>query len=79
MPHDIEKRLRKVFRRVFGAQVTSDECSVDDIEEWDSLTHIKLIIELESEFEINIEPDEILSLYSSFSEISNFLNKVVER
>jgi len=78
MQHNIEKRLRTVFKRVFRTEPGNELYSVDDIEEWDSLTHIKFVIELESEFRITIEPDEILSLYSNFYDVLNFLNQAVK-
>ena len=37
-----------------------------DIETWDSLTHLNLIATIESEFNIDFEPEEILDVYSSF-------------
>jgi len=80
MQHNIiDDRLRKVFKRVFRTDAGTEGCSVEDIEEWDSLTHIKFVIELESEFGITIEPDEILPLYSNFFEVLNFLNKAVAK
>ncbi|MEE9543365.1 MAG: acyl carrier protein [Thermodesulfobacteriota bacterium] len=79
MQGDFEDRLRSVFKRVFRTEVGSGGATVEEIEEWDSLTHIKLVMELESEFDINIEPDEILPLYSNFSTISDFLKKIEGR
>lgn len=42
-------------------QITEATTS-DDVEEWDSVNHMKLIIALENELNIRFEPDEITSL-----------------
>ena len=40
----------------------SEATTSDDVEEWDSVNHMKLIIALENELGIRFEPDEITSL-----------------
>ncbi len=72
---NLEDKLIQVFKRVFGREFVDNNINVNKVEEWDSLSHIKLIIELESEFKITIEPDSIPLLYSDFSTILNFLKK----
>jgi len=42
-------------------QITESTTS-EDVAEWDSVNHMKLIIALESELNIRFEPDEITSL-----------------
>ena len=72
-PDQFSKRLRAVFNQVFRRNFSGDNISVDEMEEWDSLSHIKLIIEIEKEFDIEIDPDRIPSLYSNFSTILRLL------
>lgn len=71
----IEKRLQQCFKRAFRRTIKSENIKVQDIEEWDSLSHIKLIMELEYEFNIDIDPDIIAELYSDFQTIVGFLDK----
>jgi acyl carrier protein len=40
----------------------SEATTSEDVEEWDSVNHMKLIIALEDELHIRFEPDEITSL-----------------
>jgi acyl carrier protein len=40
----------------------SEATTTDDVEEWDSVNHVKLIVALENELNIRFEPDEITSL-----------------
>lgn len=69
----LEDRLRGVFRRVFRRRLDGDVLTVDDIEEWDSLSHITLVMEIESHFDIEIDPDSIALLYSDSAVILDFL------
>ena len=47
-----DERLEEVFVSVFGPEIrlTSDDLGPGDIEGWDSLNHVNLIIAIESEF-----------------------------
>jgi len=40
----------------------SEATTSEDVEDWDSVNHMKLIIALENELHIRFEPDEITSL-----------------
>ncbi len=58
--------LTGVFREVFDEEglVLTRETTADDIEEWDSLNQIKLIIGCEKAFDIRLKPREINGLQS---------------
>lgn len=51
---EIVQKLTPVFRKVFGDEklVLTDELSALDVENWDSLSHMLLIAEVESSFAI---------------------------
>ena len=51
---EIVNRLTPVFRKVFSdnSLVVTDELSALDVENWDSLSHMLLISEVETEFAI---------------------------
>jgi acyl carrier protein len=75
----LQKRVCAVFGRVFRQVPEQELIRVTDLEEWDSLSHIKLMMELEREFDVQIDPDAIADLYSDTQHIIDYLqNKVLE-
>ncbi|HMW25806.1 MAG TPA: acyl carrier protein [Ferruginibacter sp.] len=54
---EIVNRLTPVFRKVFSdnSLVVTDELSALDVENWDSLSHMLLISEVETEFAIKFK------------------------
>ncbi len=60
----IYERLNKVFRDVFDDEdiVVTDTTTSDDIEDWDSLEHINLIVEVEHEFGIKFNMNEVTTM-----------------
>ena len=61
---EIYARLTKVFHEVFDddAIVASPELTASDVEEWDSLRHIRLILSVEKAFQIRFSTSEISNL-----------------
>ncbi len=55
----MRERLLDVFRRTFEDVKINESISQKNYENWDSLNHINLIVEIENEFNISIEPDDI--------------------
>lgn len=57
----IYKQLNEVFREVFDddAITVNDQTTADDIEDWDSLEHINLMVEIEHVFGIKFNMGEI--------------------
>lgn len=62
--NEVFERVTKVFRDVFDDEelVISDETTAADIEDWDSLTHITLISEIEDEFGYKFGMKDVLGL-----------------
>lgn len=61
---DIFKKLNEIFREVFDDDeiVVSEATTSADIEEWDSLEHINLIVAVEKCFEIKFNMGEVSSM-----------------
>ena len=55
-------RLQSIFDSIFFDQVTvTPELSAHDVEEWDSLLHISLVLAVEEEFGIRFRVGEVES------------------
>lgn len=60
---EIYSKLNEVFSDVFDEDiVVTDETTAADIEDWDSLTHITLISEVEDTFGIHFSMNAVLSM-----------------
>jgi acyl carrier protein len=61
-----------IFREVFDDEtlVLNDNMSASDIDEWDSLTHIRLIVSHEIEFGIKFSIAEV----SELNNVGEFIN-----
>ena len=57
----IEKRLEEIFRDVFEDNDIKlfAEMSAKDIDDWDSLSHIQLILAIEKEFQVKFTLEEV--------------------
>lgn len=60
---EIFEKLNEIFCDVLDLDEVelTDETSADDIEEWDSLSHIQLIVAIEKAFKIKFTSKEIMS------------------
>ena len=60
---DILKRVEEIFREELEIDdlVLTDETTADDVEEWDSLSHVQLVAAMEEAFGIEFKSREILS------------------
>lgn len=58
---EITEKLNAVFREVFDDEsiVISNEMTADDVDAWDSMSHVNLIIAIEMAFEIEFKQSEI--------------------
>lgn len=56
------QQIKGVLKRVFGIEEVADDISQQNCDVWDSLKHLNLIVELEEEFNISFEPEEIAEM-----------------
>ena len=55
----MEQQVLDVLRRVFKDASIDETCSQKNCKAWDSMNQLNLVIELEMEFGISLEPEEI--------------------
>lgn len=61
---EVFEKLNEVFRDVFDDEsiVVTDTTTANDIEDWDSLEHINLIVAIENKFQIKFKMNEVTGL-----------------
>ena len=70
------EQLEPIFRQVFDDEAISlqRETTSDDIEEWDSLTHMNLVVALELRFKIKFALGELQKL-KNVGEMLDLINR----
>ena len=63
---NILKDVETIFRDVFDDDelVVTEDTSAADIEDWDSLMHVTLILEIESAFKVRFSSGDVANLDS---------------
>jgi acyl carrier protein len=75
MAENVRERLQEVFRDIFDdpTLVLRDDMTAQDIEGWDSLTHINLIIAVERKFGIKFATAEISRTKEPGQNVGSFI------
>ena len=75
---EIISKIQDVFRDVFDNEEisVSESTSANDIEEWDSLTNIQLIVSIEHEFGIKFDSEEMTSWANVGEMVANIESKI---
>ena len=55
---DVEEFL-EVIRKVLGRDDITEETQIKDVEEWDSLKHLQIIMEIEDRFKVRIPLEKV--------------------
>ena len=73
---ELEEIVRGAFQQVFRLDAVPPDTSPDTFEEWDSLNHINLMLELEARLGININTREYAEMISYQAIVENLRNRV---
>lgn len=78
---EIMDKVTEIFRDVFDDEelVITDSTNSDDIEDWDSLEHISLIISMEKEFNMKFDIKEVNKLENVGQMIDLIKRKIDEK
>lgn len=62
----MDERIFRIVSEVFGVppDTIDQDSSPDSITTWDSMSHIHLILALESEFSVNLSPEDSMEMLS---------------
>ncbi len=60
----MRERVYKIISQVFNVPIENinDETSSDDIETWDSLKHMNMVLSLEEEFNVQFGEEQVLEM-----------------
>ncbi len=77
---EIYERLNNVFRDVFDDEsiTVNENTTSDDIEDWDSLEHINLIVAVEQEFGIKFNMNEVTTMKNVGEMVDIIISRINE-
>ena len=57
---NVTDKLKEIFANIFfvDPKIIHNKLSQEEVDNWDSLQHLNLILAIEEEFEISISPEE---------------------
>ncbi|HBR15968.1 MAG TPA: hypothetical protein DD723_10610 [Candidatus Omnitrophica bacterium] len=65
-------RVKEILKNELNLEVLEDTAKQEDYPEWDSLTYLRIVAALESEFGIQITPDNI----NKFNSVLNIVEEI---
>lgn len=73
---EVLSRMQVIFDELFLDEVTvTPELSAKDVEEWDSLLHISLVVTVEESFEVKFRVGEV----EATQNVGEFVDLIVQR
>lgn len=72
----MEQKVIDILKRVFEGYEITIESSAETIADWDSMHQLNIAFEIESEFGISLEPEEINVLKSLQRILELLYNKI---
>ena len=73
---NVNQRIVQIFNDIFDIEniKINNNTSQDDIKDWDSIGHVRLMMALEKEFNIKIPIDDAIKLLI-FNDIKDYISK----
>jgi acyl carrier protein len=73
---EVMARLQEIFDELFLDEVVlTPELSAHDVEEWDSLLHISLVVAVEEKFDVRFRVGEV----EATNNVGDFVRLIIER
>ncbi|MBR1578192.1 MAG: acyl carrier protein [Bacteroidales bacterium] len=73
----MEEKILEIMKSVFGLETLDETCSQENCEKWDSMAQLNLAVELEMEFDMTLEPEEIGEM-KTFSDVVRIVKSKME-
>ena len=73
----MEEKVLEILKNVFELETVDRTCSQTTCEKWDSMGQLNLVVELESEFDISLEPEEI-GVMKCFDDVVKILSNKIK-
>lgn len=75
---EVMSKVQDIFRDVFDddSLIITDATNSGDIEDWDSLEHIALIVSMEKEFDMNFDIKEVAKLENVGGMVDMIMSKL---
>lgn len=74
----MREQLNKIFQQAFGVETIEDSMAIENVEGWDSMAHVGLIMELQKVFKVSISPVDAIEL-TSVEKIIKYLKESTEK
>ena len=72
----MEEKVLEILKNLFELDAVDETCSQTTCEKWDSMGQLNLVVELETEFDVALEPEEIGEM-KCFNDIVRILKSKV--
>lgn len=71
-----DQKLKSIFSEALGIDESTiiDDLAYNTIPEWDSVAHMSLVAEIDDQFDIMLDTDDVLDM-SSFAKAKEILRK----
>lgn len=73
----MEEKVLEILKNVFELETVDTSCSQQTCAKWDSMGQLNLVVELENEFDVSLEPEEIGEM-KSYEDILRILKVKME-
>jgi len=72
----MEGKIKQLFAQIFdfSTEKNCTEISMENVDKWDSLTHMELIVNIEEAFDVKFEPEEMIKMVT-YQEIIDLLKE----
>jgi acyl carrier protein len=74
----MKEKVLEIMSKTFNIDISllSDKTSKKDLSQWDSMSHLNLIVDIENDFNINFSNEEMVTIIDFKSLLKIIKNKI---